>query len=132
MLRVVAPALAALMRSGIKSFAEVEALTEADIFDPKALEKLAPAIEALAGAVDPEALPALFCELLCNTTIDVPGTDGRPNRISLGNQVAFDLAFGGDRDRLIFRVLAFAAGVNFGDFFGARGSESASPPTPTA
>lgn len=122
-LRLVAPAARGLSAAGdLGELADLELNVEN-------IEKIAPALEALAGAIDPETLPDLVCELLCNTSIIVPDARGVLNRIELNSRGNIDLAFDG-RDGLMFRVIAHAAGVNFADFFGGKASGKPLAETP--
>jgi len=87
---------------------------------------IAPQLADAMKDLDPDATTALAVEMLSNTTVTL---NGQP--IPLNSETNINLAFSG-KLMVMFRVLAFALGVNYGDFFSAIGPAAAQQPTAVA
>jgi hypothetical protein len=76
---------------------------------------VAPAIATALKDLDPDAATALAAEMLSGTS-----TTSANGAVVLNNPDVINAVFGGNLG-LMFKVLAFSAKVNFGDFFSAGG-----------
>lgn len=136
LLRIALPAVSALTSKGVTSIGHVK---DIDLDDEAGLDKLAPALERLAERLDPETLPDLVCEILCNTSINVPvGEPATLTRVELNAPDKLDAAFDGRHESLLYKVIGHALKVNFADPFAwlaAKASEAkagaAPAPTPS-
>ena len=86
------------------------------------LESLAPALGAALSNVSPDEAQSIALEILKCTTAEVGGV-----LIGLTGQAPVDQVFSG-RLSMLFKVLAHALKVNYGDF--SEGSDPAAPQTP--
>lgn len=120
LMKIVLPAIGGFAAAGKKlaaagvTTANVGALLEQDT------DELAPALKAFAEAIDPDALPALVCEILANTSVTLPLGENRTlSRIELHSSPNIDIAFDDQDELLFYKVLAHALTVNVGGFFAA-------------
>ncbi|MGN6103659.1 MAG: phage tail assembly chaperone [Kofleriaceae bacterium] len=84
--------------------------------DPKSeIAALAPALSSTLQNLDPDVVTALAIDVLKSTSVIV-NTDGGAKNLTLNSHENINLAFMG-RLPTMFRAIAFAVRVNFGDFF---------------
>lgn len=95
------------------------------------VSELGAALEAGFAQLDDAAVDKISGELLSGTTINVTDDAGTVRAIDLINPAMIDMAFQGDL-ALMMAVLKFAAEVNFGRYFFARGQSTKGTPTPSA
>lgn len=86
--------------------------------DEVAFAEAAGAIEALTGALKPEDFESIVRELLYSTSVDV---EGKAKPLFVGaNGANFDMEMSGAMGT-VFKLLAFAFTLNYGDFSTAVG-----------
>lgn len=78
------------------------------------LGAIAKGIQTLSEAMDPDEMVAFVMELLGTTQMKVNG-----NWVPISDEV-FDMEFAG-KMHVVYQLLAFVVGVNYGSFFGAGG-----------
>lgn len=92
--------------------------------------ELAPSIATALKDVDPDAMTILAAEVLSSTSAVMTGPSGAA-QVPLNSVDGINLVFMG-RLMTMFKVLAFAVKVNYGDFFGGSASAAPLPQTPSA
>lgn len=119
LVRHVGPALAKLRGLDVKN------VKDADIAD------FGPAVAGLAESLTPDEFDSLTLEILSRCSITMPDERGSLKLFDLSKPVAIDDAFSGEL-KLMFKVMAWALEVNFGNFFDGFGQSVDADPAAAA
>lgn len=115
LVRHVGPALSKLRGIDVKN------IKDADIAD------FGPAVSGLFETLTPDEFDSLSVEILSRCSIAMPDDRGQLKLHDLSKPAGIDDAFSGEL-KLMFKVMAFALEVNFGNFFDGFGrSDDADP-----
>lgn len=101
------------------------ALSALSGLDPQAdVIKVAPVIASALRDLDPEAASALALEIFASTSAIIDTPSG-PRNVQVNTRENVDIVFMG-KLMTMFKALAFAVQVNFGDFFGGSAPDAPS------
>lgn len=123
--------LARLMRHIGPALSQLRGVDLANVKDAD-LADFGPAIAQLFNSISADEFDSLSAEILVGCTITMTDGEGKPKLYDLSKPAAVDAAFTGEL-KLMFRVMAFSLGTNFGNFFDGLGrSAGAAEPAAVA